>query len=325
MAYLIPSETFDNVYQLETTDPVLGGSGGIANLPSQQLTNRTAWLKAQVEAIQSMLASGVQPLDVVLTALSALTVAAANKMIYSTGENAFALTDISAFARTLLDDADAATARATLGAAPIASPTFTGVPAAPTATAGTNSTQLATTAFVASAIANLVASSPAALDTLSELAAALGNDPNFATSIATTLGGKVGKTGNESIAGIKTFTSSPIVPDGDASGEPVHYGQFAASLAASGYQKLPSGLIMQWCLGSVVFSEGYSTVTLPLTFPNGISRVFVSTSVPTGVTSGYNEMFQFVDAPTLGTVRVYRQNFEDASGGIYPTIFAIGY
>ena len=37
--------------------------------------------------------------------------------------------------------------------APLASPTFTGVPAAPTATAGTNTTQVATTAFVNTAIA----------------------------------------------------------------------------------------------------------------------------------------------------------------------------
>ena len=76
--------------------------------------------------------------------------------------------------------------------APVASPTFTGVPAAPTATAGTNTTQLATTAFAMTAAANAVAaminSAPAALDTLTELAAALGNDANFATTINTALG-----------------------------------------------------------------------------------------------------------------------------------------
>lgn len=62
---------------------------------------------------------------------------------------------VSAFIQTLLDDATAATALATLGAAPVASPTFTGTPAAPTATAGTNTTQLATTAFVQAALALL--------------------------------------------------------------------------------------------------------------------------------------------------------------------------
>lgn len=70
------------------------------------------------------------------------------------------------------------------------SPAFTGTPTAPTPANGNNSTQLATTAFVQAALAALVNSSPAALDTLNELAAALGNDPNFATTITTALAGK---------------------------------------------------------------------------------------------------------------------------------------
>ncbi|EMC0023223.1 phage tail protein [Enterobacter cloacae] len=74
--------------------------------------------------------------------------------------------------------------------APKASPTFTGTPKAPTAAAGNNSTQLANTAFVQAAISALVASSPAALDTLNELAEALGNDPNFATTMTNALAGK---------------------------------------------------------------------------------------------------------------------------------------
>ncbi len=63
------------------------------------------------------------------------------------------------------------------------SPAFTGTPTAPTAAPGTNTTQLANTAFVHAAVAALVAASPAALDTLNELAAALGNDANFATTV----------------------------------------------------------------------------------------------------------------------------------------------
>lgn len=68
---------------------------------------------------------------------------------------------VSAFIRTLLDDIDAASARATLGAV--------------------------TQADINTAIANLVAASPAALDTLNELAAALGNDANFAATITNAL------------------------------------------------------------------------------------------------------------------------------------------
>lgn len=82
------------------------------------------------------------------------------------------------------------------GIARLESPTFSGTPAAPTATAGTNTTQVATTAFVATAVANLVDSAPGALDTLNELAAALGDDPNFATTISTSLGEKLVKASN---------------------------------------------------------------------------------------------------------------------------------
>ncbi|HFI2115885.1 TPA: phage tail protein [Salmonella enterica] len=74
--------------------------------------------------------------------------------------------------------------------APLASPALTGTPTAPTAAQTVNNTQVATTAFVKSAIAALVASSPAALDTLNELAEALGNDPNFATTMTNALAGK---------------------------------------------------------------------------------------------------------------------------------------
>lgn len=83
------------VYQLETTDPVQGGAGGVDNRQAQQLANRTAWLKQQVDALNT--ASG--------------------------------------------------------GWAPINSPNFTGQPTAPTAPGGNNSTRVATTAFVAAAIA----------------------------------------------------------------------------------------------------------------------------------------------------------------------------
>jgi hypothetical protein len=72
--------------------------------------------------------------------------------------------------------------------ATIASPTLTGTPAAPTANSGTNTTQLATTAFVSTAVSNLVNGAPGALDTLSELASALGNSDNFATNVTNTLG-----------------------------------------------------------------------------------------------------------------------------------------
>ncbi|EJK6752209.1 phage tail protein [Salmonella enterica] len=70
------------------------------------------------------------------------------------------------------------------------SPTLTGIPKVPTPAAGNSTKQIANTEFVASSIAAIVDSAPAALDTLNELAAALGNDPNFATTMINALAEK---------------------------------------------------------------------------------------------------------------------------------------
>ncbi len=74
--------------------------------------------------------------------------------------------------------------------APLASPTFSGAPKAPTPTAGNSTTQIATTAFVQTAITALVNGAPATLDTLKEIAAAINNDPNFSATINSELAGK---------------------------------------------------------------------------------------------------------------------------------------
>jgi hypothetical protein len=102
----------------------------------------------------------------------------------------------------------------------LVSPTFTGVPLAPTAGSGTNTTQLATTAFVRNEISSLVSSAPAALDTLQELAAAINSDASFATTVSTQIGLR------SNIAS-PTFTGTVTIPnanitqklsvDGDAS------------------------------------------------------------------------------------------------------------
>ena len=70
------------------------------------------------------------------------------------------------------------------------SPGFSGIPTAPTAASGTNTTQIATTAFVHGAVTNIIGGAPGALDTLNELAVALGNDANLATSVTTTMATK---------------------------------------------------------------------------------------------------------------------------------------
>ncbi len=75
--------------------------------------------------------------------------------------------------------------------APKASPAFSGTPTAPTAAAGNSSLQVANTAFVQAAVAALIAGSPGALDTLKELADALGGDAHFSTTVLNALAGKM--------------------------------------------------------------------------------------------------------------------------------------
>ncbi|WP_177339342.1 phage tail protein [Pseudomonas sp. NBRC 111142] len=93
-------------------------------------------------------------------------------------EDAFTKTEVNASLQLKANAKDAA---------------LTGVPTCPTPAAGTNTNQVANTAFVRAAVSDLVDSAPGALDTLRELAAALGNDPNFATTITQEIGKKADK------------------------------------------------------------------------------------------------------------------------------------
>lgn len=80
--------------------------------------------------------------------------------------------------------------------APLASPAFTGHPTAPTPDKSAAGQEIATAAFVLAQIAQLINASPTALDTLQELAAALGNDPNFSSTVMTMIGQKLDKAQN---------------------------------------------------------------------------------------------------------------------------------
>lgn len=171
----------EGIYQYEEEDLVQGGADGIDNVQGKQLANRTLYLKGLVEG----LGLNKQDASVLLAAIASL-VGAADKLAYFTGANSAAMTAFTAFARTLLAAADAAAARAVLGAA---SP-----------------------ADIASAVAALVNSSPAALDTLNEFAAALGNDANFATTITNALALKASQGGIQSQT-YTAFTTAGAAPN----------------------------------------------------------------------------------------------------------------
>ncbi|ENO2132020.1 phage tail protein [Escherichia coli] len=152
--------------------------------------------------------------------------------------------------------------------APKESPALTGRPTAPTAEGKDSSTQIANTAFVQAAIAALVGSSPEALDTLNELAAALGNDPNFATTVTNSLAGKMDKSANGSdIENVSVFLQNLDL--GEAAKRDVGTGEnqipdMASFASGDGWMKLPNGKILQYGRGAV--TPTLSTQTMRITF-----------------------------------------------------------
>jgi hypothetical protein len=104
-------------------------------------------------------------------------------------------------------DSKLATSTASSTYAPLASPALTGTPTAPTAAANTNTTQVATTAYVQTEIADLIAAAPGALDTLNELATALGNDAAFSTTVTNSLATKLALAGGTMTGAIAMGTN----------------------------------------------------------------------------------------------------------------------
>lgn len=154
--------------------------------------------------------------------------------------------------------------------APLASPAMTGTPTAPTAAQTVNNTQIATTAFVKSAIAALVASSPAALDTLNELAAALGNDPNFATTMTNALAGKqpldatLTSLSGKNISELLQYLGlGDIAKAGVGKGVASDNGFFTVPVLIAGVK---TEFYVQW--GKATVSNSTGVITLPVAFPN---------------------------------------------------------
>lgn len=212
--------------------------------------------------------------------------------------------------------------------APKASPTFTGSPKAPTAAAGDSSTLLATTAFVQAALAALAGGAPAALDTLKELADALGGDANFSTTVLNRLAGKmdIAKNGAD-IADVSAFlknlglgeaakrdvgTGASQLPDMSSFTKSTQSGVFSAKMIAGNFRLMEGN-------GSLSFSNGKATFTLPLAFPSaGFSIIFTDVG---------GAVFSFAASPINGSqVAVFCKSADgvDANSSVSYKYIAVG-
>ena len=106
-------------------------------------------------------------------------------------------------------------ANQTLTAKTLASAILTGTPTAPTATAGTDTTQVATTAFVQDAIELVVGAAPSALNTLAEIATSLADNADLSGTLTTSISGKVAKAG-DTMTGVLDMGTNKITSVGTA-------------------------------------------------------------------------------------------------------------
>ncbi|EFL9489141.1 phage tail protein [Escherichia coli] len=187
--------------------------------------------------------------------------------------------------------------------APLSSPALTGTPTAPTAAQSVNNTQIATTAFVKSAIAGMVGSAPAVLDTLNELAAALGNDPNFATTMLNALAGKqpldntLTNLSGKDVAGLLAYLGL-----GEAAKRDVGTGEnqipdmsaWKRNPSSNRWRKLPDGTIIQMGISASGPLGSPVNITLPISFSNTNYCVVASYD---NARSGVSTMVSFAALP----------------------------
>ncbi|HDL7044075.1 TPA: phage tail protein [Yersinia enterocolitica] len=181
--------------------------------------------------------------------------------------------------------------------APLASPALTGTPTTPTPTVGNNTQQVASAAFVQAAISALVASSPTTLNTLKKLADALGNDPDFATTMTDALAAKMDKVKNGGdIPDVAKFLTNLGLGDaakkGVASNAEMQVGTADKLVSLVGlmsifskrvfgtsdyfrFPDVPGGFIFQFGAATTLAS-GDVIVTFPIPFPNKVLGIHPS-------------------------------------------------
>lgn len=204
MANLKEDSTWEQgIYQFETSDPVMGGPNGIDNVPTSQLANRTLWLKNQLAAAVQSIDANKSAADAAF-ALKATTLTAGSGLTGGGtlgGNRVLSMGKPSKITATSTDEAVSDTHSHSIDKA---STSVAGIVMLVNALNST-ATDCALTAAQGKALADMVSNAAtavkneilggagAAFDTLKELAAALGNDANFARTIADELAKKADK------------------------------------------------------------------------------------------------------------------------------------
>ncbi|MCX8993529.1 hypothetical protein NLN85_13600 [Citrobacter portucalensis] len=280
----------------------------------------------------------IQPLDATLTALAGL-VGAANKLPYFNGDDTAALTDLTSVGRDIIGKSDIAAVLQYLGldtALAAKQPLSTQL----TYFANHSDTEilqyLGVPSVISAAISSLVDSSPAALDTLNELAEALGNDPNFSTTVLNKLAGKqpldatlTGLSGKND-AGLRAYLSlkSAATRDvGSQLGQLPGMDLFSSTIAGTGEKAIPdfntgTGMfILKW--GAIAAPTAIQDITtlFQTPFPNKCLRVFAIADYEPGTG---NVMYVSVNNSTLQRDRFIARFSGSANytSGVY---FALGY
>lgn len=280
-------------------DAVLtGGPDCPDNIPIQALTNRTAFLKKQID-------DAVSGALVTMTAKKLQTA----RTITMTGDGAWVVS---------FDGSGNASAAMSLAATGVAAGTYpvVMVDSKGRVTGGRSLTEAdvppvdvskitgaASQAYVQQAIANLLNGAPGALDTLQELAAALGNDANFAATMTNALAGKAAKA---------TTMAGYGITDGLALSAFTGSNQ---SLVSNGYQKFPGGLIIQWggiAAAARATETDFGIQTFPITFPNAL--LVPMAVIVTGDSAGLSDSFANVYSPTKSGMGVLAGSNVSGSG-----------
>lgn len=289
MANLPESSVFDlGVYQIETTDPVIGGTSGVSNKAATNLANRTKYLKDHVDAIEAAYAPKASP---TFTGVPAAPTAAAGTnttqlatTAFVTGAIATSATPLNSTAATVAMNGTQAAGSSTSAAradhvhptdtsrAPIASPALTGTPTTPTAATGTNNSQIASTQFVISQIAS--SATPVAH---------VGSGGSAHAAATPTADGFLTAADKTKLDGIDSAVSANVVKPGTLimfAGSTPPAGYIACPVAVTNvsratYAALFAAIGTTWGAG-----DGSSTFGLPY-FPDGYAAV----SGPPGTTT----------------------------------------